>query len=210
MASWTGGLRNSYSWMIDRDSEIADAVRLARRAVVLGKNDETALWSGGRSLAYLAHEVEAAAAYIDRALFLNLNLAASWTASGSVCTLHCEVALLDSETGPRGFHQRVLGNRDAPSLHEHAQQCNGTAAQRNRLAAAEQCIRLRIKAERTEDVRCGHLRSRASSETLRKFFGAISRLPAGPGSDCCGPTTDASHHGAGRAPRQGDRSVFEL
>src|SRR5215831_4293003 len=71
--------------------------------------------------------------------------------------LHGEVALLDSETGPRGFHQRVLGNRDAPSFHEHAQQCNGTAAQRNGLVAAEQCVRLRIKAERTEDVRCCHL-----------------------------------------------------
>jgi hypothetical protein len=40
---------------------------------------------------------------------------------------------------------------------EHAQQYNGTVAQRNGLAAAEQCVRLRIKAERTEDVRCGHL-----------------------------------------------------
>jgi hypothetical protein len=40
-------------------------------------------------------------------------------------------------------------------------------------AEAGSC-RLRIKAERTEDVRCGHLRSSASSETLRKFFGAIS------------------------------------
>jgi hypothetical protein len=71
--------------------------------------------------------------------------------------LHCEVALLDSETGPSGVHQRVLGNRDTPLLHEHAQQCDGAVAQRNGLAAAEQCVRLRIKAKRTEDVRCGHL-----------------------------------------------------
>jgi Flp pilus assembly protein TadD len=59
-------------------------VRLARRAVALGKNDETALWSGGLSLAYLGKEVEAGAAYIDRALLLNPNLAASWNASGWV------------------------------------------------------------------------------------------------------------------------------
>src|SRR5215813_1254912 len=72
------------------------------------------------------------------------------------CDLHCEVALLDSETGPAGFHQRVLGNRDTPSLYEHAQQCDGTMAQRNGLAAPEQCVRLHIKAERTEDVRCCH------------------------------------------------------
>jgi TolB-like protein/Flp pilus assembly protein TadD len=84
MASWSGALRNSHGWMVDRESEIADAVRLARRAVALGKDDPTALWSGGLSLAYLAKEVEAGAAYIDRALVLNPNSAASWNASGWV------------------------------------------------------------------------------------------------------------------------------
>jgi TolB-like protein/Flp pilus assembly protein TadD len=84
MASWSGALRNSHGWMVDRESEIADAVRLARRAVALGKDDPTALWSGGLSLAYLAKEVEAGAAYIDRALVLTPNLAASWNASGWV------------------------------------------------------------------------------------------------------------------------------
>jgi tetratricopeptide (TPR) repeat protein len=84
MASWSGALRSSHGWMVDRESEIADSVRLARRAVALGKDDPTALWSGGLGLAYLAKEVEAGAAYIDRALVLNPNLAASWTASGWV------------------------------------------------------------------------------------------------------------------------------
>jgi TolB-like protein/Flp pilus assembly protein TadD len=84
MASWSGALRNSHGWMVDRESEIADAVRLARRAVAVGKDDPTALWSGGLSLAYLGKEVEAGAAYIDRALVLNPNSAASWNASGWV------------------------------------------------------------------------------------------------------------------------------
>lgn len=84
MASWSGALRNSFGWMVDRESEIADAVRLARRAVAVGKDDPTALWSGGLSLAYLGNEVEAGAAYVDRALVLNQNLAASWNASGWV------------------------------------------------------------------------------------------------------------------------------
>jgi tetratricopeptide (TPR) repeat protein len=84
MASWSGALRNSHGWMVDRESEIADSVRLARRAVALGKDDPTALWSGGLSLAYLAKEVEAGAAYIKRALVLNPNSAASWNASGWV------------------------------------------------------------------------------------------------------------------------------
>ena len=34
------------------------------------------------------------------------------------------------------------------------------------------------------------------------------RLPACPGSDSCGLMTDASHDGADRAPRQGDRLVL--
>jgi Flp pilus assembly protein TadD len=84
IASWSGALRNSYGWMVDREREIADAVRLARRAVAVGKDDPTALWSGGLSLSYLAREVEAGAAYIDRALLLNPNSAASWNASGWV------------------------------------------------------------------------------------------------------------------------------
>jgi TolB-like protein/Flp pilus assembly protein TadD len=84
IASWSGALRNSHGWMGDREREIADAVRLARRAVAVGKDDPTALWSGGLSLAYLGHEIEAGAAYIDRALVLNQNSAASWNASGWV------------------------------------------------------------------------------------------------------------------------------
>jgi len=49
-------------------------------------------------------------------------------------------------------------------------------------------------------------RSSVSSETLKNSFSAVSGLPAGPGSYCCDPMTDA-HHGADRAPRQGDRCV---
>src|SRR5262249_9184249 len=84
MASWSSALSKSYGWMLDPESETAAAVGMARRAVAVGKDDPTALWSGGLSLAYLANEVEAGAAHIDRALVLNPNLAASWSASGWV------------------------------------------------------------------------------------------------------------------------------
>jgi hypothetical protein len=63
-----------------------------------------------------------------------------------------------------------IGNRGTPLLDEHAQQCDGTVAQRNRLAAAEQCVRLCIKAERTEDVRC------AFSESLRSVRGCEKKI----------------------------------
>src|SRR5262249_2775795 len=69
-------------WLTDREREIADGVRLARRAAALGKDDPTALWSSGLSLASLAGEVETGAAHIERALALNPNLAAAWSAGG--------------------------------------------------------------------------------------------------------------------------------
>jgi adenylate cyclase len=69
-------------WLEDPDREIADGVRLARRAAALGKDDPTALWSIGHSLAYLAGEHETGAAHIERALALNPNLAVAWSASG--------------------------------------------------------------------------------------------------------------------------------
>jgi tetratricopeptide (TPR) repeat protein len=71
-------------WLADPDRESAEGVRLARRAAALGKDDPTALWSSGLSLARLADEHETGAAHIDRALLLNPNLAAAWSASGWV------------------------------------------------------------------------------------------------------------------------------
>jgi tetratricopeptide (TPR) repeat protein len=71
-------------WLTDPDREIVDGVRLARRAAALGKDDPTALWASGHSLARLAGELETGAAHIERALALNPNLAAAWIASGWV------------------------------------------------------------------------------------------------------------------------------
>src|SRR5262249_39248232 len=65
-----------HGWLADPEREITDAVRLARRAAALGKDDPTALWSSGISLAYIAGELETGAAHIERALALNPNLAA--------------------------------------------------------------------------------------------------------------------------------------
>jgi adenylate cyclase len=71
-------------WLADPDREVADGVTLARRAAALGKDDPTALWSSGHSLASLAGELETGAAHVERALALNPNLAAAWSASGWV------------------------------------------------------------------------------------------------------------------------------
>jgi adenylate cyclase len=82
MAAWCIHMGKTNGWLADPEREIVDAVRLARRAAALGKGDPTALWSGGFSLAYLAGELETGAAHIDRALLLNPNSAAAWSASG--------------------------------------------------------------------------------------------------------------------------------
>src|SRR5262249_23673620 len=58
MAAWCIQHGKASGWLADPDREIADGVRLARRALALGKDDLMALWSGGQSLAYLAGDVE--------------------------------------------------------------------------------------------------------------------------------------------------------
>jgi TolB-like protein/class 3 adenylate cyclase/Tfp pilus assembly protein PilF len=64
--------------------ERREAVRLAREAVRLGKDDAFSLSWAGVSLAALAGELKEGAALIDRALILNPNHARSWNLSGWV------------------------------------------------------------------------------------------------------------------------------
>jgi adenylate cyclase len=61
---------------------MGEAGRLARRAVDLGQDDAVALAFGGHTLARIGGDIEGAAAFIDRALTLNPNLAAAWHYSG--------------------------------------------------------------------------------------------------------------------------------
>ncbi|MER9482577.1 adenylate cyclase [Mesorhizobium sp. M0494] len=70
--------RKSNGWMIDRTEEIAEATRLATRAVDLGREDAMALSFGGFVLGYVSGNLEESVAYIDQALVLNPNLAAAW------------------------------------------------------------------------------------------------------------------------------------
>jgi tetratricopeptide (TPR) repeat protein len=79
-------LRKANGWMADRTAETADAIRMARRAVELGRDDAAALANGGYALAYVGGDVRAGAAFVDAALGLNANLANAWGASGWVKT----------------------------------------------------------------------------------------------------------------------------
>jgi tetratricopeptide (TPR) repeat protein len=76
--------RKASRWTIDRAEETSQSVNLARRAVELGKEDAVALSTGGYALAYVAGDLEEGAAFIDRALRLNPNLALAWFCSACV------------------------------------------------------------------------------------------------------------------------------
>jgi adenylate cyclase len=73
-----------FGWFSGTAGEIAEASRLARRAVELGKDDAVALASSGWVLAYVVRDLEVADGLIDRAIMLNSNLAAAWFCSGWV------------------------------------------------------------------------------------------------------------------------------
>jgi tetratricopeptide (TPR) repeat protein len=84
MAAWCYVWRKMNGWMTEPAQDIAETKRLAERAAALGKDDAVALSFGGHALVYVANDVEGGAALVDRALVLNPNLAAAWTASGWV------------------------------------------------------------------------------------------------------------------------------
>jgi adenylate cyclase len=82
MAAWCRVQRKVGGWMEDPAREIAETARLAHRAAELGKDDAAALSAAGFALAYVVNDVTHGAAFIDRAVALNPNLAWAWLYSG--------------------------------------------------------------------------------------------------------------------------------
>ena len=93
MAAWCYIWRKLNGWVIDRAQETSEGTRLARRAVELGKDDPVALSRGGHALAWFVRDLDNGAAFIDRALALNPNLAAAWNLSGWVRAYRGELDL---------------------------------------------------------------------------------------------------------------------
>jgi TolB-like protein len=83
LAAWCYLRRKNSGWMTDSLQEMAEAERLAQRAIELGKDDAVALCSGGFVLAR-GRYLHGGAALIDRARALNPNLAIAWFFSGWV------------------------------------------------------------------------------------------------------------------------------
>ena len=82
MTAWCYVWRKVNGWMTDRIQEISEGSRLARRATELGKDDAVALARGGHALGFLVGDLDAGAAFVDRAILLNPNLATAWLLSG--------------------------------------------------------------------------------------------------------------------------------
>jgi TolB-like protein/tetratricopeptide (TPR) repeat protein len=82
MAAQCYGQRYGNRWMINPSEEVSEATRLARKAIELGWDDATALYTGGWALDFVARDPQAGAVFVDRACALNPNLAAAWLASG--------------------------------------------------------------------------------------------------------------------------------
>jgi TolB-like protein/tetratricopeptide (TPR) repeat protein len=76
--------RKSGGWVTDHAEAADRAEWLARRAIALGRDDAVALATAGFALAEVVGGLNDGAAFIDRALVLNPNLAWAWLFSGWV------------------------------------------------------------------------------------------------------------------------------
>jgi TolB-like protein len=81
MAAWCYVQRKANGWLNDPRLDALAAVRLARQAIDLGRDDPDALHRAGHALAYLGLDHDAGATFVKRALTLNPNLALGWFSS---------------------------------------------------------------------------------------------------------------------------------
>jgi hypothetical protein len=77
MAAWCF-VPDGGRWETDRSQAVIEALRLACKAMDLGREDSIALCRGGHATAVFAGDLDAAAMFIGRAFTLNPNLASSW------------------------------------------------------------------------------------------------------------------------------------
>lgn len=90
MAAWCYFWRKVNGWTIDPVQETAEGIALARRALELGRDDAVVLARAGHALAHLAGEFDSGIALLDRALFLNPNMAPAWFLGGFLRVWHGE------------------------------------------------------------------------------------------------------------------------
>jgi tetratricopeptide (TPR) repeat protein len=77
-------LRATNGWMTDKAREVSEAMRRARRAAELGRDDAIALCMAGFAIARIGGDLKAGADLIDQAIVLNPNLAGTLLFAGWV------------------------------------------------------------------------------------------------------------------------------
>jgi len=87
-AAWCYFWRMANGWMTDRQTETAEVSRLVGNVAIAGQDDAVALAFSGLALGYVIGDYEAGSALADRALMLNPNCAAAWSASGCLKACH--------------------------------------------------------------------------------------------------------------------------
>ncbi|RWM07383.1 MAG: adenylate cyclase [Mesorhizobium sp.] len=87
-AAWCYFWRMANGWMTDRQKETAEVSRLVGNVAIAGQDDAVALAFSGLALGYVIGDYEAGSALADRALALNPNCAAAWSASGCLKACH--------------------------------------------------------------------------------------------------------------------------
>src|SRR6266498_1305425 len=78
MAARCYSARKVSGWVDDREHEMAETTRLARKVAQIGKDDPVALSTAGMALAYVVGDLDDGAAMIERSLTLNPNAAWTW------------------------------------------------------------------------------------------------------------------------------------
>jgi adenylate cyclase len=82
MAAFCYLMRKASGSWVHPEQETAEALRLARRAREMGKDDALALTMSGLVLAHMGRDVNTGEALIDRAIGINPNLAVAWVMGG--------------------------------------------------------------------------------------------------------------------------------
>jgi TolB-like protein/class 3 adenylate cyclase/tetratricopeptide (TPR) repeat protein len=84
--TWSLGCYNQrvmQQWVVDPEKEAADAVRLAKRGLELGRDDALVVAGAAITLMFTG-EIDTAATLVDRAVQLNPNLAQAWSMSAMI------------------------------------------------------------------------------------------------------------------------------
>ncbi len=103
LASASYAMRKAFGWSTDLAADIAEVRRLSARAIELGKDDARVLMLAGFPLAYVAGDVERAAALVSGAIQLDPNLGGArlWMGWINVYLGEHDAAIQQLETGLR-------------------------------------------------------------------------------------------------------------